>query len=61
MCISRALSFTKVHLPNSRGMADDQRVVNSYIAAAFLQIMLNIPNHYFDDEESRSVLGISRT
>ena len=36
------------------------RGVHSFSAAAFLHILLSIPNHNFDDEESRSVLGISR-
>ena len=44
----------------TRGMADDQRVVNCFSAAAFLHILLSITNHYYDDDASRSVLGISR-
>ena len=50
MCISRALSFTKVHLPITRGMAGDQKVVNSFSDAAFMHILLSIHNHNYNEE-----------
>jgi len=52
MCISRALFFTKLHLPNSSNMAGDQRVVDSFSAAAFL----HSTSKFLDEQGSEYVL-----
>ena len=55
VCISGALSFTKVHLPISRGMAGDQG--SGFLqCCCFPQILLSITNHDYN-EQHRSVLG----